>query len=227
MLRSAKDRMLAGLIGLTITLGTALTGHAMSGFGLDFNRAGMALHQRSGQRGALYGDPHAVRARGSGDRPHQPGLPDGATATFSVNPVRFVGQVPTVRTSILAITLTNPVPTDPIPFTVTANDGRTVITVTNEAGKTSTRASLRPTSRPILALDMVGKKNLKIRGRAAAPRRIISKRSRPWGIRLWGPIGLTHADVNGRFSFMDSGALGSQMLLLPIQRSGSALSLTR
>lgn len=133
------------------------------------------------------------------------GLPDGAVASFSVNPVRFVGQVPIVQTSILSIQCPTIMPTDPIPFTVMATDGITATTTTNLAGQTFDASfAANPASRPKLRLDLLGKRNMKIRGKGATAKTYRIEATPSLTNPTWGPIGLSSADGNGRFTFMDS-----------------------
>lgn len=199
--------MLASVLGLTLALGASLTSHAMS------TLVSISIEPQwptTNDPGNVVLYTVTVTRAGEGDLEvalSSQGLPEGATGTFSVNPVRFTGRVPTVLTSTLTLALTNPVPTDPIPFTVTGDDTRTVLTVTNEAGKSFDASfAANPRSRPVLAIDLLGKRNMKIRGKGATAKTYQVETSPSVGNPSWGPVGLTHADVNGRFTFMDSDA---------------------
>jgi hypothetical protein len=199
--------MLAGLFGLTLVLGSGLASHAMSTF-VSISMEPQWPGTNDPGNVVLY--TVTVTRAGQGDLEvalSSQGLPDGAIGTFSLNPVRFTGQVPAALTSTLTITLTNPVPTDPIPFTVTGRETDTVLTVTNDAGKTFDASfAANPASRPILALDLLGKRNMKLRGKGATAKTYRVEVTSSLGNPSWGPVGLTHSDVNGRFTYMDSDA---------------------
>jgi hypothetical protein len=133
------------------------------------------------------------------------GLPEGAVGSFSVNPVRFVGQVPTNITSVLTIVCPTIMPTDPYPFTVTGNDGTTIMTTTNQAAQTFDASfAANPASRPKLNLNVLGKRNMKIRGKGATAKTYRIEATPTLTNPSWGPVGLSSADGNGRFTFMDS-----------------------
>lgn len=133
------------------------------------------------------------------------GLPDGATGVFSPSVVRFTGQVPSNLTATLTVTCTNVMPVDPYPFTVTADDllGM-VMTTTNTAGLTFDAAfAANPASRPHLRANVLGKQNMKIRGRGATGKKYEILVSPTLTNPSWTSIGHSCADGNGRFSFLD------------------------
>ncbi|SRR6266446_5231542 len=59
------------------------------------------------------------------------GLPPGATASFSPNPVKFAGPTPPTGTSTLVISTTGGTPPGADPFSVIADDGGSLNTKTN------------------------------------------------------------------------------------------------
>ena len=199
--------MLTCLLGLALAFGASLASQAMSGL------VSISIEPQwpaTNNPGLVVLYTVTLTRAGEGELEvalSSQGLPDGATGTFSLNPVRFTGRVPAIQTSTLTLTCINAVPTDPIPFTVTGADTAMALTVTNEAGKTFDAAfAANPLSRPILAIDVLGKRNMKIRGKGATAKTYRLETAPSLTNPSWTPVGLTHADVNGRFTFMDSDA---------------------
>jgi hypothetical protein len=218
-----KTRTLARLLGMMLALGAAGAAHAMSSL------VGVSIQPQwpaTGEPGTVVLYTVTVERAGEGDLVVMlscDGLPDGATATFSPSVARFTGRVPTTSTVTMTITCTNMMATDPYPFTVTAVEGVSSLVATNKAGKNfdSSFAS-NPLSRPILAVDPVGKQNMKVRGKGATGITYQIEAASSLENPSWKPLGLSRADGNGRFSYMDSAAAPGNLFYRasgPIQRS--------
>jgi len=131
------------------------------------------------------------------------GLPEGATASFFANPVRFTGRVPETLTSTLTITCPSVMPTDTSAFTVTGKSFREAITVTNQPPAELLTGSSRL---PMLALDLPGTTAAKLRGTGDTGAIYQVEATADLINPSWTPIGLSTADGNGRFMFLDAQA---------------------
>jgi hypothetical protein len=141
------------------------------------------------------------------------GLPDGATNSFSINPIRFTGNVPTQITTILTIACTNLIATDAYPFVVTGVAERQTLSAVNPAAATFDAIfAANPASRPTLSIDLLGRRNMKIRGKGATGKAYKIEASQTLSAPSWGSIGTSRADGNGRFSYLDSNAQAPDVL---------------
>ena len=132
------------------------------------------------------------------------GLPEGATATFSPNLVRFTGRVPETLTSTLTITGPNVTPTTTCTFTVTGESRREVVTVTNQFPPELPTPPLRF---PVLfAPDQPGTEGIKVRGKGSIGATYQIEATSDLSNPSWCPIGLSIADGDGLFSLLDAQA---------------------
>jgi hypothetical protein len=198
-------RILANVLGVTLTLGTCAASHAGSAL------ASISVEPQwptNSQPGLVVLYAVTVTRAGHGNLEVElssAGLPPGVTATFSVNPVRFTGRTPTSRTSILTLTCTNLVATDNWPFTVTGTHKQGVTTVTNQPAQTGTLGPLvQPLAAPSLALEAGGKTAMTLRGQGASGQTYQIQSTSSLGASAWAGMGSSTADGNGRFTFQDS-----------------------
>jgi len=127
------------------------------------------------------------------------GLPEGATASFSINPLRFVGREPKTATCIMAIDCAEVTATDTYAFTVTAKSRRQTITVTNLLVKAFSDSS----SGPSLMLDLRDDGSGLLRGIGAGGQTYMIETTTDLWSGIWTPLGSTTADGNGRFILID------------------------
>jgi hypothetical protein len=136
------------------------------------------------------------------------GLPEGMTASFSPNCLRFTGRVPQSLTTTLTIKCASAPPTDDCPFTVTGRSRREIITQTAIFPGGLPDASLLP---PRLALERLQAGGLLIRGTGASGRTYQIEASSDLSHSVWTKIGSSTADGDGRFTFIEAVAKDAPM----------------
>lgn len=132
-------------------------------------------------------------------------LPEGATASFSTNRLRFTGRAPESLTVTLTITCTNVTATDLYPFTITGDAGRDILTVTNQTADNgpTTRFAVLPAG-AVLALDGLADGSVKLRGHGASGTTCQIETTADLIHPDWTAIGSSTADGNGRFIFTEA-----------------------
>lgn len=140
------------------------------------------------------------------------GLPEGATASFSTNRLRFTGRAPVSMTVTLAITCTNVTATDLYPFVIAGVAGHGSLTVTNQTPENSesTRKTVPPAG-AMLALDQLADGSMKLRGDGASGATCQIETTADLVHPNWTAIGSSTADGNGRFIFNEAPVKGSTM----------------
>jgi hypothetical protein len=138
------------------------------------------------------------------------GLPEGATASFSTNRLRFTGRAPVSLTVTLAISCTNVTATDLYPFIVTGEAAHSSLAVTNQTSKNShdTRIAVPPVG-PMLALEQLADGSIKLRGEGVGGATCQIETTADLTHPNWTAIGSSTADGNGRFIFAESPAKDS------------------
>jgi hypothetical protein len=142
------------------------------------------------------------------------GLPTGTTVSFTYDPSRFTGNSPRFMYFIMAVTTTQPTPTDSFSFVVTGTARRESISVTN-----TVPPLLRVSSEPPLfvALDLRKNGNVELRGWGYTGESYRIEATDDLGSPDWKSVGISTADGNGRFTFLHEHA----------QSEGSAMQFYR
>lgn len=204
-----KNRIHAILLGVACSLATAGVSHAMS------ELASITIEPEwpaTTQPGTVTLYKITVTRAGQGLLEvslSSLGLPEGATASFSDDMLRFTGRSPQSLTTTLTVTCTTVTPTDHYPFTVTGDAGRTVVTATNQTPNDLTGRSSVSISGPALALDRLADGSLKIRGHGSTGDTCQIEITADLIHPAWAPFGSSTADGNGRFIFTDTPAQNS------------------
>jgi hypothetical protein len=200
------NRLCAILIGTSLTLAAANVSHAMS----DLASMSLDPDQRvNSETGTVVTYKVTIGRTGAGlleAALSVQGLPEGAAASFSPNPVRFTGRVPESLSSTLTITWTNPGPMDLGAFIVTAETKREVLSVTNQP---TSAANAMPLSAPLLTLDWPGLGATKVHGKGGPRLSYQIEATSDLTDPSWTPIGSSTADDTGKFDFTDDQANGS------------------
>jgi len=134
------------------------------------------------------------------------GLPEGASAVFTQNPVRYTGHQTTIHSFLMTVTCTSVMPIETWPFTVTGSARRESITITNQI---SARL-LEPNVAPLIAALELPKPGVPVlRGLGASGQTYQIEATSDLGNAFWAPIGSTTADGNGRFTHFDNQPSGA------------------
>ena len=128
-------------------------------------------------------------------------LPEGVTASFSPDLVRFTGRVPEILTSTLTVTCTNFTPKTTFTFTVTGEPRREVLTAIVQFPPETPGVLSRP---PVLAIDEVDFEEIKGHGTGTAGATYQIQSTADLTNPCWLAIGYSTADNDGMFAFRDA-----------------------
>ncbi len=206
------------LLGLTFSLASAGTSHAMS------QLVSLSLEPlwptSSTADGNLVYNVTTVGRGGAGllEVTLTAGaMPPGVTVTFSPSVLRFTGNELTAQTATLTVYCPSLVPLDSYPFTLTGTALRESITITNLVMFAPEYVAVRP---PTLYLDNLGNNALRLRGLGATGKTYQIEATSELTNPVWSPLGSATADGNGRFAFFTAQAADAPMRFYRAVQSG-------
>ncbi len=132
------------------------------------------------------------------------GLPAGATASFSPNPLKFGIGLPNTKTATLTMSTTATTPQGSYTFSVTARDGGSFNTLTNTGTLdigTDGKTSLSPQTLTLVDMEPDGSAKLSLKASASKP--YILQATTSLSPSSWTTIATNTTDATGICVFMD------------------------
>jgi hypothetical protein len=197
-----KNQIGALFIGLTFTLASVSSSHAMSE--LVSMSKDPVWPASSTPDGNIVYNVTTVGRSGSGLLEvvlTADGMPPGVTVTFNPTSLRFTGNKLTAQTATMTVHCPSLIAIDCFPFTITGTARHEAITITNEVYFTPQFVAVRP---PTLMLDRLTNGVLHLRGLGATGKIYQIQASPSLSEQVWTTIGTSTADGNGRFTFFTS-----------------------